>query len=60
MAAMGAGLPDADLAAVLTYIRGAWGNGMGEVTADDVKEVRASLGARPQMMTHDMLMAVPE
>ena len=60
MAAMGAGLPDADLAGVLTYIRGAWGNGMGEVTAEDVKAVRDSLGARPQMMTHDMLMAMPE
>ena len=60
MAAMGAALPDADLASVLTYIRGAWGNRMGEVTADDVKAVRASLGSRPQMMTHDLLMAMPE
>ena len=60
MAAMGAALPDADLASVLTYIRGAWGNRMGEVSADDVKAVRASLGSRPQMMTHDLLMAMPE
>ena len=60
MAAMGAALPDADLANVLTYIRSSWGNGMGEVTADDVKAVRAALGSRPPAMTHDMLMALPE
>src|SRR5476651_237612 len=41
MAPMGAALPDADLAAVLTYIRSSWGNGAGEVTADDVKAARA-------------------
>ena len=33
MAAMGAGLSDSDLAAVLTYIRSSWGNKAGEVTA---------------------------
>ena len=38
MAAMGAALSDADLAAVLTYIRTSWGNKAGEVTADDVKK----------------------
>lgn len=60
MAAMGAALSDADLANVLTYIRGSWGNKAGEVTADDIKAIRASLGARPQTMTHDMLMGMPE
>ncbi|MEI9962294.1 MAG: hypothetical protein WDM76_14520 [Limisphaerales bacterium] len=35
--AMGAGLSDSDLAAVLTYIRGSWGNKAEAVTADDVK-----------------------
>ena len=60
MAAMGAALSDADLAAVLTYIRNSWGNKAGEVTADDIKAVRASLGARPQPMSHDQLMAMPE
>ena len=60
MAAMGAALSDADLANVLTYIRGSWGNKAAEVTADDIKAIRASLGARPQPMSHDMLMAMPE
>jgi mono/diheme cytochrome c family protein len=60
MAAMGAALPDEDLAAVLTYIRGAWGNKGCAVTADDVKKVRAQLGSSPPPMTHDMLMKLPE
>lgn len=60
MAAMGAALSDTDLANVLTYIRSSWGNKAGEVTADDIKAIRAGLGARPQAMTHDMLMALPE
>ncbi len=60
MAAMGAALSDADLANVLTYIRGSWGNRAAEVTADDIKAIRANLGARPQAMSHDMLMAMPE
>jgi mono/diheme cytochrome c family protein len=60
MAAMGAALPDADLAAVLTYIRGSWGNGMGEVTADDVKAARAAIGAHPQPMSGDQMMKMPE
>jgi mono/diheme cytochrome c family protein len=60
MAAMGANLSDSDLAAVLTYIRGSWGNGMGEVTADDVKAVRAAIGAHPQPMSGDQMMKMPE
>jgi mono/diheme cytochrome c family protein len=60
MAPMGAALSDADLAAVLTYIRSSWGNQAGEVTADDIKAVRAGLGARPQAMTGEMLKSLPE
>jgi mono/diheme cytochrome c family protein len=59
MAAMGAALSDADLAAVLTYIRSSWGNRAAEVTADDIKTIRANLG-RPQPMSFDQLMAMPE
>jgi mono/diheme cytochrome c family protein len=47
MAPMGAALSDADLAAVLTYIRNSWGNKAGAVTADDVKAVRAAVGGHP-------------
>ncbi len=60
MAPMGAALSDADLASVLTYVRGSWGNQAGEVTADDIKAVRASLGARPQPVTAEQLKAMPE
>ena len=60
MAAMGAALPDADLAAVLTYVRGSWGNKAGEVTADDVKAIRVEAGAHPQPIQGDKLMTLPE
>jgi mono/diheme cytochrome c family protein len=43
MAPMGAGLSDADLAAVLGYIRTSWGNNYGSVTADDVKAARSAV-----------------
>ena len=60
MAPMGAALSDADLAAVLTYIRSAWGNQAGEVNADNVKTNRASLGGRPQPLTSEQLKTMPE
>lgn len=60
MAAMGAALPDEDLAAVLTYIRSSWGNKASAVAADDVKQVRAKMPTGMQPMTHDMLMQMPE
>jgi mono/diheme cytochrome c family protein len=60
MAPMGAALTDADLAAVLTYIRTSWGNKASEVTADDIKAVRAELGARPTPLTGDQLKAIQE
>jgi len=43
MAPMGAGMSDADLAAVLTYIRGAWGNKSSAVSADELKAARAAI-----------------
>ena len=60
MAAMGAALSDSDLAAVLTYMRSSWGNKAGEFTADDVKKVRAALGASPQPMNGDQMLKLPE
>jgi len=59
MAAMGAALSDADLAGVLTYIRSAWGNQAGEVTADDIKAIRAG-GGKMEPVTRETLMAMPE
>ncbi len=44
MAPMGAGLSDADLAAVLSYIRTSWGNQGSAVPADEVKVARTAIG----------------
>ena len=60
MAAMGAALPDDDLAAVLTYIRSSWGNTAGPVTGDDVKKIRAAIGKNPQPLGGAQAMAMPE
>ena len=60
MAAIGAALSDADLAAVLTFIRQSWGNQAGAVTADEVQMVRAAIGAHPQPTTGDQLKSMPE
>jgi mono/diheme cytochrome c family protein len=59
MAAMGAALPDDDLAAVLTYIRSSWGNKASAVTGDDIKKIRSSLGSS-QPLTEQTLKALPE
>jgi mono/diheme cytochrome c family protein len=60
MAAMGAALSDADLAAVLTYIRAAWGNKTGEVTEEEVRRIRAEIGKQLQPATADQLKNLPE
>ena len=60
MPAMGAALSDADLAALLSYVRSAWGNKAEPVTADDVKKARATIGAHPQPLTGDQLKTLPE
>jgi len=58
MPAMGAALPDDDLAAVLTYIRQSWGNKASAITPEQVKAVRAEVGNRTQPWTADQLNAV--
>ena len=60
MAAMGAALSDSDLASVLTYIRGSWGNKADAVTADDIKQARAIVNKSPAAMSGDQLMKMPE
>jgi mono/diheme cytochrome c family protein len=60
MAAMGAALPDEDLAGVLTYIRSAWGNKASAVTADEIKKIRAQVGNGAQPMNGDQMMKLPE
>ena len=58
MPAMGAALPDDDLAAVLTYIRQSWGNKASAITPEQVKAVRAAVGSRTQPWTADQLKAI--
>ena len=60
MAAMGAALPDDSLAAVLTYIRSSWGNQAPPVSGDDIKKIRAAIGAGGQPATVDGLLKLPE
>jgi hypothetical protein len=50
---------DAKLAAVLTYIRSAWGNTAKAVTADEVKAARMAAGTRADMWSPEELKAVP-
>jgi mono/diheme cytochrome c family protein len=59
MAPMGAALSDADLAAVLTYIRTSWGNKAGAVSADDVKAIRAAVGGH-SAISAAQLSSIPE
>lgn len=58
MPAMGAALSDDDLAAVLSYMRKSWGNNGAEVTAAQVKVIRAEVGTRPQPFTATDLNAI--
>ena len=60
MPAMGAALPDDDLAAVLTYMRQAWGNKAPKVTPEQVKAVKAELGNRSQPFSPEELLQRPE
>jgi mono/diheme cytochrome c family protein len=55
MAGMGAPYSDDDLAAVLSYIRNAWGNKASVVTGDQVKKVRAELAGRSQAYSPEEL-----
>jgi len=60
MPPMGATLTDKELAAVLTYIRSAWGNNASKVTEDQVKTVRGVLGGRTDPHTAEELQKTPE
>lgn len=60
MAPMGAALSDSDLASVLTYIRGSWGNKGGPVTQDDVKAIRAAIAGHPAINGEAGLNAIKE
>ena len=59
MPAMGAALSDEDLAAVLTYMRNSWGNKASEITAEQIKAVRAATSNRTQPWSAPELLSVP-
>ncbi len=60
MPSMASSLPaDEDLAAVLTYIRQSWGNKAPTVTIEQVKRVKAELGARKEATTAAELLKIP-
>jgi mono/diheme cytochrome c family protein len=40
-------LDDGEIAQVLTYVRGSWGNGAGPVTEEVVGTTRSALGVAP-------------
>lgn len=46
MPAFGSRLSNAEIAAILTYVRTSWGNEASEVTADEVQEVRREYNGR--------------
>ncbi len=48
MAALGSSLSNEDLAAILTYVRQAWGNKAGPVTPEQVAAVRQEIAGRPE------------
>ncbi|HTV42486.1 MAG TPA: cytochrome c [Candidatus Sulfotelmatobacter sp.] len=60
MLPMGAALSDADLAAVLTYIRHSWGNNGSEVDASDIKAMRALVAGHPALSGEAGLKAIKE
>lgn len=60
MTAMGVGLSDSDLAAVLTYIRSSWGNKAEAVGPDDVKAIRAKVQGHAALKGEDELKGIPE
>lgn len=56
---IGAGLKDAQIAHIATYVRSAWGNKGGPVMDTKVAEVRKAIGARGQYTPKDLLAEHP-
>ena len=60
MPAMGATIPsDQDMADLLLYIRNSWGNKAGDVTVDQVTQIRAKIADRTAPWTEPELLALP-
>ncbi len=59
MPAFGPILKDDQIAHVLTYVRSEWGNSAPEVSADQVKTIRAAVADRASPWSPDELQKVP-
>ena len=59
MPAMGAALPEEDLAAALSYMRQARGNIASPITADQFKAVKAEVGNRTQPFSPEEILKLP-
>jgi mono/diheme cytochrome c family protein len=59
MTPFGSVLSDEDIAAILSYIRQAWGNKAAPVTPEQVQKVRAQVGNRTQPYTAEELLRLP-
>ena len=59
MPAMGSGMSDEELAAVLSYMRNSWGNKASVIKPEEVKAIRAAAAPHTQPWTADELMKVP-
>jgi mono/diheme cytochrome c family protein len=60
MLAIGATLSEDDLAAILTYVRQAWGNKASPITVEEVKAIKTKVGNHALPFTPEEIMAVPE
>ena len=60
MPPIGAALQPDDLAAILSYVRQAWGNKAPTVTPEQVKAVGTQVGNRPTAFSPEEIMQVPE
>ena len=52
-------LPDGDIAAIVTYIRQAWGNTAGPVSPEQVKALREKAGARAAWTAEELRQTYP-
>lgn len=59
MTPFGSVLSDEEIAAILSYVRQAWGNKASPVTPEQVQKVRAQVGNRTQPYTPEELLQMP-
>lgn len=58
MVAWGGTMSDDEIAAVISYVRGAWGNKAPPITPEQVKSVRGKVASHPGMFSPDEIMKI--